>query len=96
MSGKTRTHIFVSGRVQGVYFRDSMQAKAVGKGVTGWVQNLPDGRVEAVLEGDETDVQELVNWAHHGPPGAIVATVEVVQEDHKGEYADFIVRRLRF
>ena len=68
---KARAHIFVTGRVQGVFFRQTTQQQAEIHKVTGWVKNLPDGRVEAVFEGEEEAVKALVNFSRKGPKGAI-------------------------
>lgn len=87
-----RAHIFVSGIVQGVFFRASMREVARKYGVTGWVRNLPDGRVEAVLEGSEEAVKKVIEWAHRGPPLARVENVEVRWEEYKGEFRDFSIR----
>jgi len=88
-----RAHIYVSGLVQGVFFRASMQEVARSLGVTGWVRNLPDGRVEAVVEGDEDKVRKLIEWAWRGPPLARVENVEVKWEEYRGEFRDFHIRR---
>ena len=69
-------HAVVSGRVQGVGFRWSARAEAQRLGVSGWVRNLPDGTVEAEVEGDEGAVNGMLAWLHHGPPGARVSGVE--------------------
>jgi acylphosphatase len=79
-----RYRVFVSGRVQGVFFRDTCRQIADEHGVTGWVRNLPDGRVEAVFEGTQDDVQKLVDWTRHGPRRAAVADVWVRQEQPEG------------
>ena len=79
-----RAHVFVSGGVQGVNFRWYTVQNARRREVGGWVRNLPDGRVEAVFEGPEADVQALVDWCHQGPPSARVTDVEVVWEDPEG------------
>jgi acylphosphatase len=79
-----RYRVLVSGRVQGVYFRDTCRQLAVRRGVRGWVRNLPDGRVEAVFEGQPDDVQHLVDWARHGPRTAVVADVSVQPEAPEG------------
>ena len=84
-----RAHVFVSGYVQGVFYRHSMSQVARGAGVTGWVRNLADGRVEAVLEGDETDVQKVVAWCHSGPPHATVQDVDVAWEPASREFSGF-------
>ncbi len=89
---KVRAHVFISGRVQGVFFRDSTRRMAHRLGVTGWVKNLPDGRVEAVFEGDEEAVKKIVEWCHEGPPAARVDRVEVHYEPFTGEFETFKIR----
>jgi acylphosphatase len=75
----------ISGRVQGVWFRDACSREANAAGVHGWVRNLSDGRVEAAFEGAPDDVDALVAWCRRGPPRAKVVTVEVVDELPTGE-----------
>lgn len=89
---KARVHVLISGLVQGVYFRDSTRRRARELGVTGWVRNLPDGRVEALFEGERDDLERLVGWAHGGPPGALVERVETDWREYSGEFATFEVR----
>ena len=84
-----RVHIFVKGKVQGVYFRQGMKDIAEKKNVTGWVQNLQDKRVEAVLEGKDTDVNSVMEWSHMGPPNAMVDDVEIIIENYKSEFSKF-------
>jgi acylphosphatase len=84
--------VFVSGTVQGVFFRATTRDRAREVGVDGWVRNLDDGRVEAVFEGDEDAVGELVAFCHEGSPAAEVADVEVTHEDPEG-IEGFRVRR---
>jgi len=84
-----RAHIFVSGRVQGVFFRENTRKRAEKLGIKGWVRNLPDGRVEAVFEGEEQAVKEIIKWAQKGPIWAKVEEVEVKWEEYKGEFNDF-------
>lgn len=79
-----RYRVFVSGRVQGVFFRDTCRQTAVEHGVSGWVRNLPDGRVEAVFEGKPEAVQQLVDWARHGPRRAAVTGIWVRAEQPEG------------
>lgn len=79
-----RVHVFVSGRVQGVFFRDGTKRKAVELGLRGWVRNLPDGRVEAVFEGDRAAVQAALGWVRRGPPLARVDEVEVAETPEEG------------
>ncbi|OEV29949.1 acylphosphatase [Streptomyces nanshensis] len=74
----------VSGAVQGVFFRDTCRATATAQGVNGWVRNLPDGGVEAVFEGETGAVEQLVDWAHEGPPTATVEKAEVYEEQPQG------------
>ncbi|MDA8291177.1 MAG: acylphosphatase [Actinomycetota bacterium] len=82
--GGSRRHVWVSGRVHGVWFRESCRRTAQNHGVRGWVRNLPDGRVEAVLEGDPDSVARLVAWCHDGPEHASVTGVEVLEEAPQG------------
>ena len=89
---KKRAHVFVSGWVQGVFFRAETRDLARKLGVTGWVRNLWDGRVEAVLEGEDWAVERLVDWCHRGPRGAHVDNVDVTHKGHTGEYETFDVR----
>jgi acylphosphatase len=80
--GRTvRRHVWISGRVQGVWFRQSCADQARLCGVAGWVRNRPDGRVEAVFEGDEQPVAAMVDWCRHGPPRAEVTGIEVEAEE---------------
>jgi len=85
----TRAHVFISGRVQGVNFRWYTQYKAQELGLTGWVRNLWDGRVEAVFEGEERAVRAAVAWCHRGDPPARVDEVEVSYEPPTGEFKRF-------
>lgn len=87
-----RTHVFISGSVQGVFFRASTQKAAIFFKLTGWVRNLPDGRVEAVFEGNDGDVDAMVDWCKEGPPFARVADIEVIEEAVSGEYRQFDIR----
>ncbi len=86
---KTRAHVYVSGTVQGVFFRQNTKGQAQSHNVTGWVRNLPDGRVEAMFEGEEPEVQTLVDYCRHGPPYARVENFEVTFEAYKGEFKSF-------
>jgi acylphosphatase len=79
-----RRRVIVQGRVQGVFFRDTMRRMAESRGVAGWVRNTPEGAVEAALEGEPDGVDELVRFAHEGPRGAIVERVEVIEEEPEG------------
>ncbi len=75
-----RAHVWITGRVQGVFFRQETARAARTRGVAGWVRNLPDGRVEAVFEGEAGAVDALLSWAAAGPPMANVAHVEIEWE----------------
>lgn len=88
---KLRLRVLVKGKVQGVFFRQTMKVMAMKKNVTGWVKNLPDGRVEAVMEGDYDKVSELVEWCHGGPANARVEDVEIINEEYNGEFSKFDV-----
>ncbi len=90
--GKLRAHVLIKGRVQGVFFRAETGSQAYGLGVVGWVKNRWDGRVEAVLEGEEKDIQKMINWCYKGPPAAIIEDVEVKWEDYRGEFTSFSIR----
>jgi acylphosphatase len=75
-----------------VFFRSQTQEKAQKLGLTGWVRNLPDGRVEAVFEGEKEKVKEMIEWAKKGPPGAIVNHLDLVWEEYRGEFNSFEIR----
>ena len=89
----TRVHVFISGKVQGVFFRSSTKDRADELGITGWVGNLADGRVEAVFEGEEGNVEKMAQWCRKGPEYARVNDVEVISEQYKGEFKEFALRR---
>ncbi|ELZ82230.1 acylphosphatase [Haloferax larsenii JCM 13917] len=91
-SSRTRAHVYVSGHVQGVYYRATTRDTARDLGVDGWVKNLSDGRVEAVFEGPRDDVEEMVRWCHDGSPMASVSDVDVTYEEPQGE-TGFTVER---
>ena len=90
---RVRAHVWISGRVQGVFFRAHTKEVAEKLGLTGWVRNLPDGRVEAVFEGEEEAVKEAIEWCKRGPPLARVEKVEVRYEEPTGEFKDFRIIR---
>jgi acylphosphatase len=77
MGERTRAHVHISGTVQGVFYRANTREQARDRGLDGWVQNLEDGRVEAVFEGPESDVESMIEWCHEGSPAATVTNVEV-------------------
>ena len=87
-----RVHVFVSGRVQGVFFRDSARRKALKLGVKGWVRNLADGKVELVAEGEKENVESMIGWAKKGTILAKVEKIDFEFEEYKGEFTDFEIR----
>ncbi len=85
------THrLLISGRVQGVYYRESMRAEAENLHVAGWVRNLRDGRVEAMVQGDAQAVSALIDWARGGPPAARVDAVEITEVADAGSLQGFV------
>ena len=88
---KIRAHVFVSGRVQGVFFRSETRYEAKRRKVAGWVRNTSDGRVEAVFEGEKEDVEKVIDFCRRGPSGARVMKIDVRWEDYIGEFKDFKV-----
>ncbi len=86
-----RAHVFIQGRVQGVFFRVETRRRAQREDVTGWIRNLPDGRVEAVFEGEAVNVEKTVGFCRKGPSGARVKNVQVTYGAFKGEFSDFRV-----
>jgi len=86
-----RIRIFVTGKVQGVFFRQALKVMAKKNNIFGWVKNLKDGRVEAILEGDEEKISRLVEWAHGGPANARVEAVEIRNEKFTDEFSKFDV-----
>lgn len=79
-----RAYVLISGRVQGVGYRMSTVDLATDLGLSGWVRNLADGRVEAVFEGSRDVVEEMIHWCQQGPPGAVVKDVAVEYEQPQG------------
>ena len=92
----SRVHIFVSGKVQGVFFRVETVYQAKNENVTGWVRNRSDGRVEAIFEGNKKNVEKMVDFCKKGPKGAIVKSTEVTWEEYIGESQDFQIFRTVF
>jgi acylphosphatase len=89
---KTRAHVFVSGRVQGVFFRSETRYEAKRRNVAGWVRNTWDGRVEAVFEGEKEDVEKVIDFCRRGPSGARVMKIDIRWEDYIEEFKEFKVR----
>ena len=84
---RIRLHLFISGRVQGVFFRITMYQKA--KKVTGFVKNLQDGRVEAVIEGEKAEVDKLVKWARKGTFLSKIDNIDIIEEEYTGKFNKF-------
>jgi acylphosphatase len=89
MADKARVHVLIEGRVQGVFFRASTRDEARALGLAGWARNLPDGRVEAVFEGDKRLVEIMLKWCHKGPPYSYVDRVEEEWQPYVGDLTDF-------
>ena len=87
-----RAHIFVGGRVQGVYYRATAREVARSLGLSGWVRNLPDGRVEIIAEGEEEKLRKFIDWCWEGPPAARVTSVDVNWEKPEGTFQGFTIR----
>lgn len=87
-----RAHLHISGIVQGVGYRWHARREAQGLGLTGWVRNLDDGRVEAVLQGAREQVERMIKWCYRGPEEARVSDIEVAYEEPDSEFTDFGVR----
>lgn len=87
-----RMHVYISGKVQGVFFRAATQSAAMDLNLTGWVKNTPDGRVEAVFEGKDEKVDKMLAWCHIGPSAARVENVTIEEEPYTGEFRDFSVK----
>jgi acylphosphatase len=88
-----RVHVYISGRVQGVFFRAYTQEAAQSLNLTGWVRNLSDGRVEAVFEGREDNVAAMLEWCAKGPPHAVVHNIDAREEPPSGEFSGFRIAR---
>ena len=84
-----RAEIYVSGTVQGVWYRENTRRVARELQVVGWVKNLPDGRVEVIAEGEEEQIKKLINWCKRGPPSAEVIKLEVKKKAVRGEFNTF-------
>lgn len=93
MADMAAARLIISGRVQGVFFRMETQRAAKAAGVSGWVRNLPDGNVEALLEGLPEKIESVIAWCRQGPPRARVEQVEVYKQDYSGVYEDFSITR---
>ncbi len=90
---EARARILITGLVQGVFFRREITDHARRLGISGWVKNLQDGRVEALGEGEKAQLDELIRFCHVGPRGAIVRRVEVEWSDYSGEFRGFRITK---
>ena len=84
-----RVHLYVSGRVQGVFFRVSTRQKAKALNISGYVQNISDGRMEIVAEGRVQDIESFVSWCREGPSEAKVSSLQIRHEPVSNEFTDF-------
>lgn len=87
-----RVRVWVSGRVQGIFFRANTRRKAMDLNLKGWVKNLDDGRVEAVIEGKDSDVKKMLEFMQKGPLGARVTKFDIKEEKYKGEFEFFEIK----
>ncbi len=90
-----RAELKITGRVQGVFYRQSTMETASGLGLTGWVRNCPDGSVEAIFEGNKQAVDLAIEWCREGPPAAKVIDIKIAWTDATGDFETFDVRRFR-
>jgi len=92
MADKKRVRAVIKGRVQGVNFRMETWRAAEQIGVCGWVRNKTDGNVEALIEGDVSKVDQMIEWCRKGPPVAHVTDIKITEESYQGDFQDFSVR----
>ena len=88
----TNVHVLISGRVQGVWFRGTTKQKAEQLGITGWVRNTADDKVEAVFEGEENKINEMIEWCHRGPPLSKVTDVKIKKQNPTNGFDGFSIR----
>lgn len=86
---KRRIHVIITGRVQGVYFRESTRRQAIACGIAGWICNTSDGKVEAIFEGNNDSIDQILAYVHQGPAQACVVDVSVSEEQYNGEFEAF-------
>jgi len=89
MTANKRIHVIIEGRVQGVFFRAFTRDEAVRLGLSGWVRNRSDGSVEALVEGEKSDVEKMEQWFHQGSPNSIVEKVHLTEESPVGDSSTF-------
>ena len=88
---KSTVQILVTGKVQGVFFRQATKVVAIKNNVTGWVKNLESGEVEILLEGDVQNVNSVIDWCHNGPANSRVDEIKIKQLEFSGQYSSFEV-----
>ena len=89
-----RIRVYISGVVQGVFFRAATRRAAADLNLTGWVRNMEDGRVETVLEGADADIEKMIAWCKIGPPAARVENITTTEEHYTGGFIDFSIKHL--
>jgi len=89
---KKRAHLYIEGKVQGVFYRAFTCELAISLGLKGWVKNLPDGRVEVIFEGEQNKIQQAIASCYKGPPAANVTNIEIHWEEYKGEFSKFEIK----
>ena len=89
---KSRSHIFVSGKVQGVFFRENTREKAAEFGLNGFIRNLQNGKVEAIFEGEKEKIEKIIQWIKKGPETTQVENIEINWQNYKGEFKNFEIR----
>lgn len=92
MKMKSRIHIFVSGKVQGVFFRENTKKKAAEFELSGFVKNLQNGKVEAVFEGEKEKIEKIIQWMEKGPKTAQIKNIEINRQNYQGEFKNFEIR----
>jgi len=92
VSMNARVHVMITGTVQGVYFRETVRQHAVRLGVKGWVRNASGGGVEALFEGGNEKILDLLGLCRKGPPAARVEKIEIEWEEFRGEFEEFEIR----
>ncbi|MDD3013924.1 MAG: acylphosphatase [Candidatus Gastranaerophilales bacterium] len=89
---KIRVHVYISGRVQGVGYRYSTVHQAQSLELTGWVKNTYDRKVEAIFEGDENAVEQMLKWCQNGPSMAFVTNIEIHKSSYTGKFNSFVIK----
>ena len=93
---KTRVHVIISGRVQGVFFRVETRNQAIKRNIAGWVRNRSYGKVEAIFEGETEDVDKLISFCKKGPQGALVTNVDLHWDKYIGRFSGFKIKRTTY